>query len=111
MLIWSEQEDYGIKENIQKTYLTNQMIQDELRQLSTLNSEIMEYKILDKTLEGWNVPLVHLSNQLSSHESDEPHVLLIGALHGDDPVTTEMLMRFIRHILQGNSHCVLNYFK
>ena len=101
VLFWSNDEDFGIRENIQKTYLTNQLILDELRHLSTLNSDIMEYNILSKTLEGWSVPMVHLSKQLKQHEKDEPHILLIGSLHGDDPVTTEMLMRFIRHILQG----------
>lgn len=101
VLTWSSAEDFSIKENLAKTYLSNQEIQDELRQLASVNPEIMEYKILHKTLEGFVVPLVHLSTNLNSHEQDKPHVLLIGALHGDDPVTSEMLMRFIRHILQG----------
>ncbi|WAR01286.1 CBPD-like protein [Mya arenaria] len=101
VLTWSDEEDFNIKENVDKKYLNNQEIQDELRMLAVPNSEIMEYKIIHKTPAGWAVPLVHLSKQLTNHDEDKPHLLLIGGLHGDDPVTIEMLMRLIRHILQG----------
>lgn len=56
---------------------------------------------MHRTTEGQTVPMVHLSKNLKNHEMDKPHVLLIGGLHGDDPVTVEMLLRLIRHILQG----------
>ncbi|XP_060595456.1 carboxypeptidase D-like isoform X2 [Ruditapes philippinarum] len=101
VLQWSRDSDYGITENVAKTYSTNINIQTELRHLADVNLEIMEYTVIHQTNEGYAVPLVHLSKQLKNHEHDKPHVLLIGGLHGDDPVTVEMLLRFIRHLLQG----------
>jgi hypothetical protein len=101
VLQWSRDSDYSITENVAKTYSTNINIQTELRHLADVNLEIMEYTVIHQTNEGYAVPLVHLSKQLKNHEHDKPHVLLIGGLHGDDPVTVEMLLRFIRHILQG----------
>ncbi|KAL4223757.1 hypothetical protein ACF0H5_017223 [Mactra antiquata] len=101
LLSWSKDTDFNINENVRKSYMNNAAIQDELRQLAVVNKEIMEYTIIHKTREGWVVPMVHLSKDLKSHEENEPHVLLIGGLHGDDPVTIEMVMRLIRHILQG----------
>jgi len=101
VLQWSQEEDFNINENIRKEYMTNQQIQEELRNLAVLNSDIMEYKIIHKTQSGWAVPMIHLSQQLTNHDEDKPHILLIGGLHGDDPVTIEMIMRLIRHLLQG----------
>ena len=101
VLQWSRESDYSITENIAKSYSTNIAIQTELKHLAEVNLEIMEYTVIHKTNEGYAVPLVHLTKELKMHELDKPHVLLIGGLHGDDPVTVEMLLRFIRHILQG----------
>ncbi|XP_053375782.1 carboxypeptidase D-like [Mercenaria mercenaria] len=101
VLQWSKESDYGITDNVAKAYSKNIDIQTELRQLADVNSEIMEYTVIHKTGEGLVVPAVHLTKNLHLHEQDKPHALLIGGLHGDDPVTVEMLMRLIRHILQG----------
>ena len=56
---------------------------------------------MSKTDEGFIVPLVHLSMNLTNQKQDKPHVLLIGGLHGDEPIGGEILVRFIRHILGG----------
>lgn len=110
LLAWSKDADFGIKENVKKVYTNNTLIQEELRQLAVVNKEIMEYSIIGKTKEGWSVPMIHLSKDLKNHELNEPHVLLIGGLHGDDPVTIEMVMRLIRHILQGMEISLLIMF-
>lgn len=101
VLQWSKEADYGLAENVAKSYSKNADIQTELLHLANVNSEIMEYSVMHTTTEGQTVPMVHLSKNLNNHEMDKPHVLLIGGLHGDDPVTVEMLLRLIRHILQG----------
>ena len=98
---WSKSFDFNIKENLGKAYTSNADIQLELNQLMSVNTEVMKYKLMQSTDEGFAVSIVHLSKSLTSHSQDKPHVLLIGALHGDDPVSGEMLLRFIRHILQG----------
>ena len=98
---WSKDSDFNIQKNIDETYLTNAALHSELMSLSVQHNNIMEYKIMTKTDEGFIVPLVHLSMNLTNQNQDKPHVLLIGGLHGDEPIGGEMLMRFIRHLLEG----------
>ena len=98
---WSKDSDFNIQKNIDETYLTNAALHSELMSLSVQHNNVMEYKIMTKTDEGFIVPLVHLSMNLTNQNQDKPHVLLIGGLHGDEPVGGEMLMRFIRHLLEG----------
>ena len=103
---WSKASDFDIKNNIAESYLSNSALHDELMALSVRHNNIMEYKIMTKTDEGFIVPLVHLSMNLTSKKQDKPHVLLIGGLHGDEPIGGEILMRFIRHLLAGKSQGV-----
>ena len=98
---WSKDQDFSIKNNIAESYLSNHELDDELTALSVRHNQVMEYKIMSKTDEGFIVPLVHLSMNLTNQKQDKPHVLLIGGLHGDEPIGGEILVRFIRHILGG----------
>ena len=99
--MWSEKQDFAIKENMERKYTTSSARLDQLKQLSVTNKDIMELETLAKTAEGNIISLVHLSANLTNHEIHEPHVLLIGGVHGNEPVGAELLMRFIRHITTG----------
>ncbi|KAK3607554.1 hypothetical protein CHS0354_011089 [Potamilus streckersoni] len=102
ILEWSREQDFDIQENLRKNgYLTNNMMVEELRKLSLAHTNIMEFKIIPGTGEAHSFPLIHLSTDLANHQIAEPHVLLIGGLHGDSPVGGEMLMRLIRHFVIG----------
>ena len=102
---WSKESDFDVKGNMAESYMNNSAIHQELTALSVRHNNIMEYKIMTKTDEGFLVQSVHLSMNLTNKKQDKPHVLLIGGLHGDEPVGGEMLMRFIRHILAGKFCC------
>ena len=100
---WSKVSDFSILKNRDEKYLNNTDLHNELMALSVQHKNIMEYKIMTKTDEGFMVPLVHLSLNLTNQNQDKPHVLLIGGLHGDEPIGGEMLMRLIRHLLEGKA--------
>ncbi|XP_071179438.1 carboxypeptidase D-like [Mytilus edulis] len=102
IISWSKEKDFDIKENIETTkYLSHTEMDTELEKLANENKAIMEYKIIEKTPKGNSIPLVHLSSNLTNHESGKPHVLLIGGLHGNETVGAELLMRFVRHQITG----------
>lgn len=102
LVTWSKDEDFDIKENMESTeYLTHQQMASQLEKLANESSNIMEYIVIEKSPMGNPIPLVHLSLNITKHETSKPHILLIGGLHGNETVGAELLMRFVRHQLTG----------
>ncbi|OWF53104.1 carboxypeptidase D-like isoform X2 [Mizuhopecten yessoensis] len=98
---FSLNKDYGIQENMATEYRTLSQMSAELASLAQNYSKVMQVETLVTLVSGKSVPMVHLSSVLDVHENKKPHVLLIGGLHGNEPVGAEILMRFIRHLLRG----------
>ncbi|XP_069136324.1 carboxypeptidase D-like [Argopecten irradians] len=98
---FSLKQDYGIKENMATKYQTFDQMATELQNLAKNYSQVMQVESLVTLDSGMSVPMIHLSSVLDLHENKKPHVLLIGGLHGNEPVGAEMLMRFVRHLLHG----------
>jgi G3E family GTPase len=73
----------------------------QLEKLANESSNIMEYIVIEKSPMGNPIPLVHLSLNITNHETSKPHILLIGGLHGNETVGAELLMRFVRHQITG----------
>ena len=44
---------------------------------------------------------IELHASTNSNTTYKAHVLLIGALNGDEPMGSEMLMRLVRHLVSG----------
>ncbi|KAK3084908.1 hypothetical protein FSP39_021215 [Pinctada imbricata] len=99
--LWSNQKDFAIKENMEQRFQENSERDEELKKLAVSNSNIMQLETLSKTSEGNVISLVHLSANLTNHDINEPHVLLMGGVHGNEPVGAEILIRLIRHITIG----------
>ena len=64
------------------------------------NSDIMHLESLDKTYEKRDIWFVKLSDNVSVDE-DEPGVLLMGAHHGNEKPSFEVLIYFIKHIIDN----------
>ena len=60
------------------------------------NSDIMSLSSLGKTHEGRDIWMVKLSDNVDIDE-DEPGVLLMGAHHGDEKPSFEVLIFFIKN--------------
>jgi hypothetical protein len=107
---WSQSQDFQIRENMNRVYKNNSDLLFEMKDLSERHSQIMEVTELAEDVKRSTsvnpdkVYMVHLSNNLTKHEYDKPHVLLIGGFSdGKSPVGAQILTRFIRHQVRGKS--------
>ncbi|XP_061162564.1 carboxypeptidase D-like [Saccostrea echinata] len=103
---WSQNQDFDIKENMQRVYTNNTDLLAEMRSLAEGHPKIMEVTELSTNLKrsvSPNAPyMVHLSANLDKHEDEKPHVLLIGGFYdGKSPVGAQLLTRFIRRQVKG----------
>jgi len=70
-----------------------------LHNLSENHSDIMTLSSLGKTYEGRDIWMVKLSDNVDVDE-DEPGVLLMGAHHGNEKPSYEVLIFFINYVLE-----------
>ncbi|XP_067684519.1 carboxypeptidase D-like [Haliotis asinina] len=108
---WSQSFDFDIAENLESmSYLTTHGIQDEVNQLARMNPGFVTADTLHMNRKGKSVTAIHMSSDMDQHEENKAHVLLLGGLNGNDPVSTELLMRLARHLIKGynqkHPHCV-----
>ncbi|CAG5120253.1 unnamed protein product, partial [Candidula unifasciata] len=91
---WSEDRDFGIKENMQGSmYMSHHAIVESFGYFARTYTSFVKYEeLLSPVNGGYSVP------------RNKPHVLLIGNMNGDSPVGTEVLMRFARHLITGYAH-------
>jgi len=81
-------------------YYNYQNMTNLLMELYNNNSDIMHLESLDKTYEKRDIWFVKLSDNVSVDE-DEPGVLLMGAHHGNEKPSFEVLIYFIKHIIDN----------
>ncbi len=84
-----------------KYYDYNNM-EKELQELFENHSDIMHLESLDKTYQGRDIWLVRLSDNVDIEEN-EPNILLMGAHHGNEKISYEILIFFIKSILENYS--------
>jgi len=78
-------------------YFTYDSMIDLFIDLKKNYSDIISFESLGKTYEGRDIWMVKLSDNVEIDE-DEPGVLLIGAHHGNEWPSFEVLLYFIRHL-------------
>ena len=79
-------------------YYTYDQMTDLFQNLSENYSEIMQLTSLGATYEGRDIWLVKLSDNVEDDE-DEAGVLFLGAHHGNEKPSFEVLIYFIQHII------------
>ena len=63
---------------------------------------VLQVSSLGTSTNGHDIPVVGLTSNLQEgNNHDKVNIALFGALHGDEPVGTEVLIRFIRHLVTG----------
>jgi carboxypeptidase T len=67
--------------------------------LAANNSDILVLESLETTYEGRDIWMVKLSDNVNENE-DEPGVLLLGAHHGNEKPSFEVLIYFIKHVVE-----------
>ncbi|ESO98160.1 hypothetical protein LOTGIDRAFT_226642 [Lottia gigantea] len=102
---WSAHSDFDIQENMESAnYQTLHDADEERKKIANLNPSFVTYEPLLVTRKGLALSMLHMSKSMEDHTGHKAHVLLVGGVNGDDPVGSEMLMRFSRHITKGYNH-------
>ena len=66
------------------------------------NPNVAHADRLGRTGNSQDIYEIHISHDITNSDHDDKlHVLLIGALKGDEPLGTEVLIRFARHLVVG----------
>ena len=80
-----------------------QSMREELQRVGSKYPSLATFKTIDGST-NQNVPFeIELNNPTDDDSAYKTHVLLIGALNGDEPVGAEMLMRLVRHTVKGTA--------
>ena len=100
---WSKKYDFGIVKNMfAESYLLLPQIRKELQDLTAVNNDIMTYNEIQDVPSEPILMEVHLTARKKTPVSQlKHHVALIANINGDEPVTVEILIRLIRHLLVG----------
>ena len=71
-----------------------------LQNLASQNSDIMKLESYGKTYENRDIWYVKISDNVEIDE-DEPGVLLLGAHHGDEKISYEIILFFIEYLMEN----------
>jgi hypothetical protein len=83
-------------------YYSFQEMTDLLYNLEASNSEIIKINSYGKTHENRDIWLVKISDNVEIDEK-EPGILLIGGTHGDEKISFELLIFFIKYMIENYS--------
>ena len=81
-------------------YYTYQQMTELFQDLETEHSDIMKLESYGKTYEGRDIWFVKISDNVELEE-DEPGVLLLGTHHGDEKIAFELLIYFIKYVINN----------
>lgn len=84
------------------SYYNYDNMKRDLYELYENHSDIMYLESLDKTYQGRDIWLVKLSDNVENDEK-EPNILLMGAHHGNERISYEILIFFIKSIIENYS--------
>ena len=99
---WSVDYDFNIQENLKDDgYMGLEEVSTTLNDLSNDHPTMMIVSTLGQSTGHKDILEVTLTSDIRENNADKLHVGLIGGLPGDQPIGTEMLVRFIRHLLIG----------
>ncbi len=85
--------------NIPYHYFTYEEMTKLLQNLSINHGDIMRLESLGKTYEGRQIWSVKLSDEVEVDDDTEPGVLFLGAHHGNEKPSFEVVIHFIEHMV------------
>jgi len=101
---WSKKLDFDITQNLQTSYMNPQQIYDFLHSVSLKYPHDTRLTTFGKSQQGSSIYSLEVSSGLAT-SNRKVHIALIGAINGDEPVGTEVLVRFVRHLVEGECIC------
>ncbi|CAG2171580.1 unnamed protein product, partial [Oppiella nova] len=99
---WSEKYDFGISDNLEADhYVDNNGLHETLELLAKQNPNVVKIFSNRAPNKERVLHFLTVSDFGDNHVKDKPNVVLIGGIHGDQPVGRELLLRFVRHLVDG----------
>jgi hypothetical protein len=86
--------------NIEYEYYTYLQMTDLLQDLQSQNPNIIKVESYGKTHENRDIWFVKISDNVEINE-DEPGILLLGAHHGDEKISYEIIIFFIKYMIEN----------
>lgn len=88
-----------VEKNLAYEYYTHSEMTDLLLDLETQHPDIIRVESYGKTYQNRDIWFVKISDNVEVNE-DEPGILLLGAHHGDEKISYELLIYFIKHMME-----------
>jgi hypothetical protein len=89
-----------VKNHFEHQYYSYSQMTDLLHNLQTRYSSILKVESYGKTYENRDIWFVKISDNVEIDE-DEPGILLLGAHHGDEKISFEILIYFIIYMVEN----------
>jgi hypothetical protein len=89
-----------LNNNFEYEYHTYSQMTEILQNLQIENSDIMKLESYGKTYQNRDIWFVKISDNVQVNEN-EPGVLLLGAHHGDEKISYEIILFFIEYLLDN----------
>jgi len=81
-------------------YYTYDEMTELLHNLSRNHSDIMKLESLGRSYQGRDIWMVKLSDDVQTEDEGEPGVLFMGAHHGNEKPSFEVVIYFIKHVVE-----------
>jgi len=94
------QAHYTTEAERQGTYHSYESMTSELEGLAKKHSDIVSMFSIGTTYEGREIWVMKISDNPNTDESDEPDVLYMGAHHGNERPSYEVLIYFVNHVVE-----------
>lgn len=96
-----ETELFICETNVPYHYFTYDEMTQLLQNLSVDHANIMQLQSIGTTYEGRQIWLVKLSDDVEVEDNTEPGVLFMGAHHGNEKPSYEVVIQFIIHMVES----------
>ena len=100
---WSMVRDFDLRENVDPVnYITLESIMDEVSKLAGDHPELIDISSYSSSTVNTRLRVVRVTaNQTQVDAAGKVNFALIGRLRASEPVGTEMVIRFLRHLVSG----------
>lgn len=108
---WSKVSDFNLARNLETNYLKPTEILSELGRFRDENPSISHFSVIGETAKKQSIGVLEISEGLEQGKGVEwrVRVLFVGGLSGSAPVGSEILIRFVRHLLAGEKPSIFFY--
>ena len=99
---WSSKKDFGISENLDSHYKTNQEILETIANLENKYPNLVEAH-MNEAEWSTHIPAIQMQADEGTGSEEKINIGLFGGIYGSQPIGREMLLRLARHLAEGHN--------